>query len=303
MKASRSRPAARAAGALLAAVLASSPAAAVEPRAEAVVLNAVENMYSKPDATADVVSQATLGEVVAILERSGGFLKIETPDRYPGWIPAGEVQEYPDAATPRYASGGTVAEVVGLMANVYREPSVTTARPKAQAPLGTRLEVARGPAPKEDWHEVVLPGGESGYVQKGDVRLTEAGAKRRRGTPAEVVATARRFLGAPYLWGGMTVHGVDCSGFVSRVFFVNGVDLLRDADMQFEDPRGLAVGKDELRPGDLLFFGKESVTHVGLYEGDGRFIHATTHDAPVVQESRFADEPWPTLFLGARRPR
>ena len=296
------RTAALAPGVLLAAFLAPSPATAGE-RAEAVVLNAVENMYSRPDATADVVSQATLGQVVAVLERSGGFLKVETPDRYPGWIPAGTVQEYPDANTPRYASAGPVAEVVGLMANVYREPSVTTARPKAEAPLGTRLELFRGPAPKEGWHEVVLPGGESGYLQAGDVRLAEGSAKRRRATADELVATARRFLGAPYLWGGMTVHGVDCSGFVSRVFFVSGVDLLRDADMQFEDPRGLAVAKDQLQPGDLLFFGKESVTHVGLYEGDGRFIHATTHDAPVVQESRFADEPWPALFRGARRPR
>jgi cell wall-associated NlpC family hydrolase len=101
----------------------------------------------------------------------------------------------------------------------------------------------------------------------------------------------------------MTVQGLDCSGFVSRVYFVNGVDLLRDADMQFDDPRGLPVDKDDLRPGDLLFFGKESVTHVGLYEGDGRFIHATTHETPVVQESRFADAPWPGLFRGARRPR
>jgi cell wall-associated NlpC family hydrolase len=288
------------AAALLAAILA-SPALAAAGRPEGVVLTPVENMYSKADASVDVVSQATLGQVVGILERSSGFARVETPDGYPGWIAAGAIQEYPDAATPRYATRGPVVEVVNLLAQVYREPSVITARPKVQAPLGTRLE-ATGRA-EEGWYAVTLPGGEGGFVQAGDVVPVEGGSPRRRGTPAEVVATARRFLGAPYLWGGMTVQGVDCSGFVSRVYFVNGVELLRDADMQFEDPRGLPVDKQDLQPGDLLFFGKESVTHVGLYQGDGRFIHATTHETPVVQESRLEDAPWPGLFRGARRPR
>jgi cell wall-associated NlpC family hydrolase len=299
MDLSRGRAVLRSGAALLAAILAASVSA--ETRPQGVVLASVENMYSKPDASADVVSQATLGQVVAILERSSGFARIETPDGYPGWIPAGALLEYPDTGTPRYAAQGSVLEVVNLMAQVYREPNVTTARPKTQAPLGTRLQ-ATGP-PEDGWYAVSLPGGDSGFVQEGDVLPKAGGAARRRGTPAEVVATARRFLGAPYLWGGMTVQGVDCSGFVSRVYFVNGVDLLRDADMQFDDSRGLAVDKGDLQPGDLLFFGKESVTHVGLYEGDGRFIHATTHGSPVVQESRFADAPWPSLFRGARRPR
>jgi len=299
METSRGRAARRSGAALLAAVFSSSIPAATRP--EAVVLTSVENMYSKPEASVEVVSQATLGQVVAILERSSGFAKVETPDGYPGWIPAGAIQEYPDAATPRYAARSPVVEVVNLLAQVYREPSVTTARPRIQAPLGTRLEPA-GPA-EDGWYAVSLPGGERGFVQKGDVLPKEAGSARPRGGAAEVVATARRFLGAPYLWGGMTVQGLDCSGFVSRVYFVNGVDLLRDADMQFDDPRGLPVDKDDLRAGDLLFFGKESVTHVGLYEGDGRFIHATTHETPVVQESRLADAPWPGLFRGARRPR
>jgi hypothetical protein len=299
MRTSRLR-ALRPSAALLLTLLASSAGAGTRP--EGLVLTSVENMYSKPDASVDVVSQATLGQVVGILERSGGFTKVETPDGYPGWIPAGALQEYPDASTPRYAARGPVAEIVNLMAQVYREPRVTTARPKIQAPLATRLEVA-GPA-SDGWYAVTLPGGEGGFLQEGDaVLVPEGGGKRRRGTPAEVVATARRFLGAPYVWGGMSVQGIDCSGFVSRVYFVNGVELRRDADMQFEDPRDQPVAADDLRPGDLLFFGKDSVTHVGLYEGDGRFIHATTHETPVVQESRFGDAPWPGLFRGARRPR
>src|SRR5688500_8605819 len=131
---------------------------------EAVVIAPVENMYSGPDSAKDVVSQALLGQVVRILEEKDGIAGIETPDRYPGWIPSASLFPYPDPAAPRYAQRGTVAEVTAVMANLYRDPSVTTARPKAQAPLGTRLEVNAAvviPEPAAArWIAVRLPSGE-----------------------------------------------------------------------------------------------------------------------------------------------
>jgi gamma-D-glutamyl-L-lysine dipeptidyl-peptidase len=272
-----------------------------EAAPRAVVLTTVENMYSAPDATKDVVSQALLGEVVSLLESQQGFARVTTPDGYSGWLAESALATSP-AAAPFYASQGQVAEVTSLMANLYRDPDVTTARPKLLAPLGTRLEVAPGPASKR-WLSVRLPAGEIAYVQHGDVRIGDAAAPRSRGSEKDLVATARRFLGVPYLWGGMTPHGVDCSGFVSRVYLVNGVSLLRDAHLQFADPKAESVERDALRPGDLLFFGDKKITHVGMYQGDGRFIHATTHGSPVVQESELADPHWTGLYKGARRPR
>src|SRR5688572_17533694 len=118
--------------------------AAVAPR-EAVMLTAVENMYSGPDAGRDVVSQALLGQVVQVIEARDGFVRVETPDRYQGWVPAGALLTYDGPRAPRYARTGQVADVTSLMANLYRDPSVTTARPKAQAPLGARLEVLPAP--------------------------------------------------------------------------------------------------------------------------------------------------------------
>jgi gamma-D-glutamyl-L-lysine dipeptidyl-peptidase len=283
------------------------PAAApTTARREAVIVSAVENMYSAPDATKDVVSQALLGQVVGIVEEKDGFARIETPDRYRGWVPAAALFAYPDPGAPRYARRGPVADVTALMANLYREPSATSARPKAQAPLGTRLEVNAAavlPSGTEAnrWIAVRLPDGEGAFVQRGDVRLGDAAEARAPGTGAEVVATARRFLGAPYLWGGMSYHGVDCSGLVSRVFAANGIDLLRDAGIQFDDPRGLAVERGALQPGDLLFFGAKKVTHVGIYSGEGRFISATTYQTPVVREDSLDDPYWAALFRGARR--
>jgi len=190
------------------------------------------------------------------------------------------------------------------MAFVYREPDVTTARPKARAPLATRLEV-EGDGPSERWLAVHLPAGDTGYVQRGDVKAVDPAAPRPRGTPEDLLATARRFLGVPYLWGGMTARGIDCSGFVSRVYFANGVRLPRDAQQQFDDPNGFPVERDALLPGDLVFFGADAgdVTHVGLYLGDGRFIDATTHETPVVREDLLDDPHWSSTYQGARRPR
>jgi cell wall-associated NlpC family hydrolase len=283
-------------------VLATSARAATG--AEAVVTRSVENMYSAPSVDKDVVSQAFLGQTVGIVETKGAFLKIETPDRYQGWIPAGAVGRYASATTPRYASKGTVADVRSLMANIYREPDVTTARPKAKAPLGSRLEVLEGPI-GDRWYKLRLPSGDAGFILKGDIDVHDAAAARPAGTTADLLATGRRLLGVPYLWGGMTPLGIDCSGFVGLVYRVHGHVLPRDADLQFGDPTAAVVERADLLPGDLLFFGRAAskITHVGMYLGDGRFINATTYETPVVREDRLDDDHWVALYQGARRPR
>ncbi len=284
------------------------PRAAAPAVGDAVVIVTVENMYSAADDSKDVVSQATLGQVVEVLDSRDGFARIRTPDHYEGWIPRAAISEYEEAGAPRYARAGSVVEVTSLMANVYRQTDVTTARPLLQAPLATRLEVASSiPASEPDsrWLTVRLPSGQIGYLQKGDVRAVDPGRQRRRGTPREIVATARRFLGVPYLWGGMTARGIDCSGLASRVYHANGVTLPRDADLQFEDRNAVPVARAALRQGDLLFFGRDAkhVSHVGLYAGAGWFINATTYQTPTVRMDRLADQPWTAIYQGARRPR
>jgi cell wall-associated NlpC family hydrolase len=271
---------------------------------EAVVTRTAENMYSAPSAEKDVVSQAFLGQTVGILETRGAFVKIETPDRYRGWIPAGAVSRYASATAPRYASKGRIAEVSSLLANVYRVADVTTARPKAKAPMGARLEVQEGLI-QERWYKVRLPNGEGGFVQKGDVDVRDTASPRPALTAEDLVVTGRRLMGVPYLWGGMTPLGLDCSGFVSLVYRVHGRVLPRDADLQFRDPKAEIVERAGLLPGDLVFFGRaaDKITHVGLYVGDGRFVNATTYETPVVREDRLDDPHWVALYQGARRPR
>lgn len=282
------------------------PGATAAPPAtrEAVVVVTVENMYSAPTDAADVVSQAVLGQTVAVLETWGAFVRVRTPDAYEGWLPARAALPYGGAGGPRYARTGRVVEVTSLMANVYREADVTTARPLLLAPLAARLEV-RGDGPGERWLDLRLPDGATGWIQRADVKPVDPASPARRGTPDEIVATARRFLGVPYLWGGMTAHGLDCSGFVALVYRANGVVLPRDADLQFEAPDAEPVDRGEIRPGDLLFFGRDAkhVSHVGLSLGGARFINATTHQTPVVREDDLDDPHWSSIYQGARRPR
>jgi cell wall-associated NlpC family hydrolase len=90
---------------------------------------------------------------------------------------------------------------------------------------------------------------------------------------------------------------------VSQVYAAHGVTLPRDADLQFDDPAAAPVDKAQLRPGDLVFFGKTKITHVGMYVGDGLFLNATTYLTPMVREDRLDDPHWTELFRGARRPR
>ena len=155
------------------------------PRREAVVVKTVENMYSAPSLDKDVTSQAFLGQIVAVLETKGAFAKIETPDRLSGLDSlVARSGRYPSATAPRGTPlEGRVAEVVSLVALVYREADVTTYRPKARAPLGARLELVKEAADGR-WHRVRLPDGRGG--------LRPEGRRGRCATPASKTLARRR---------------------------------------------------------------------------------------------------------------
>jgi cell wall-associated NlpC family hydrolase len=127
-----------------------------------------------------------------------------------------------------------------------------------------------------------------------------ASAERLLEIEAGLTRTALRYIGVPYVWGGESFDGVDCSGFVQAVFRRNGIELPRTADAQFEVGRRV-FGQDNLRPGDLVFFQTytEGASHVGIYLGGGQFVHASASDG--VRIDSLSDDYYASRYLGARR--
>lgn len=269
-------------------------ASSSQPAANSVVVIPVANMYSKPDTNADVVSQAVYSENVSVLQDEHGWLHIETPDRYTGWIESSSILR-----RAPYAASGRVARVENLFASLYRERDITKHAPVVTIPLGARLEITAEPdGASGRWLEARLPDDRSGWVQRGDISFSSVPE-----SIPEVIAWSKRFLGLPYLWGGTSTFGFDCSGLTQTLYRRLGHLMPRDADLQAAWSGLKPVPRDRLQPGDLLYFGSspKKITHTGMYIGNGQFINATPWEHPVVQIANLDDPHWTRLFVCARR--
>jgi gamma-D-glutamyl-L-lysine dipeptidyl-peptidase len=258
----------------------------------AVVLRPVLNLYSQPTEDADVVSQAIYGSNVGILEQKDGWARIRTFDDYTGWAPLVGLH----AGAP-YASKGRVAEVQSLFAHIYREASVTKHAPLVTVPFETKLETIAEPEGQK-WIQVRLPDDRSGWAQLGDVVFDPK--------PIDIsamLALSRKFLGLPYTWGGTSSFGYDCSGFAQMLERRRGVMMPRDAQPQAQWSGVKAVTRQELEPGDLLYFGssEKRITHTGVYLGGGQFINATTYESPMVRIDNLDEPHWTRLLVAMRR--
>jgi len=280
--------------------------AAQEVQKNGVIISSVENMFSRASDDVDVVSQAIIGMNVKILnseKNASGeeWFRIETPDTYQGWIKASSVRTY-GPGERLYASEGRVFEVQSLFANIYPVTDVTEKKPLTTAPISSILEVGKC---GERWCPVTLPSGSKGWIQNGDGALRDAGFKRPRLSTDEMVALSKRFLGLPYLWGGGTPLGLDCSGFAQLIYRLSGIEILRDADIQMTKSGLLEVPKGQEQTGDLVFFGSspDKIGHVGIMISGEEFINATTWMKPVVQVSNLSEPHWKNIYQGARRPK
>lgn len=122
-------------------------------------------------------------------------------------------------------------------------------------------------------------------------------SSRGSSVAASVVQTAYKYLGVPYVWGGTTPAGFDCSGFVQRVYAENGVSIPRTADVQFEAGKPVI----DLEPGDLVFFTTYApgASHVGIYLANSYFIHASS--SGYVRINNLQEDFYKSVFLGGKR--
>jgi gamma-D-glutamyl-L-lysine dipeptidyl-peptidase len=276
-----------------------------------IVVVPVTNMFSGPSDQTDVVSQAVYGSNVTLLTARGEWSRIQTADQYKGWVPSRHLRLVQNGSG--YATSGVIVQVESLFANLYREPDVTRHKPVLTLPFEVRLEVmtdvnddakederngAKGKEAHEGWLQVRLPDKRSAWIQSSDV----VSDPKPLSIP-ESIELAKRFLGIPYLWGGTSSFGFDCSGFTQMLVRARGFNMPRDADKQAAWTGVVAVDRKDLQPGDLLFFGSSArdITHTGMFIGDGQFIHDTTNGHPVAQISRLDDEPWTHLLVASRR--
>lgn len=260
----------------------------------AVVCLPALDVRTEPRHAAELGSQLLMGEVVRLLrwspDRSWARVRNEA-DRYAGWVRAWGLVPATARRVARWRRAATGRIGVPL-ALVRVEPG--SGASVSPVFLGDRLIPGRG---SRGWRAVELPDGRRGWLP------AEALAARRR--PA-LEARIASLLGVPYLWGGRTPAGFDCSAFVQQVLLEQGISLPRDAKDQCRRSKRLAAGVPP-RPGDLAFFRRkgEPPSHVGIALGGGFFAHARGRVAvaSVEAENPLCDKDLLPQFMGWYRPR
>ncbi len=238
------------------------------------VIHNVLALRAKPEGGSEQISQAILGDAVEILEERDGYARVRGHDAYEGWAlhsqlaPCAEA----DGFFRRYGGTPDFAKVTAPFADFRSPDGELITRVVFGTPVHTHGHISQESG-GEISVAVMLPSGLDGII--GASALQPAAGVS---SPASI---ARQFLGTPYLWGGTTPFGFDCSGLMQRAYSAAGVTLPRDAHQQAASPLGQMLPEDApLRSGDLVFFlgkrdpHKRGITLVGMTIDSARMVHA-----------------------------
>ncbi len=253
------------------------PDASLGNQNKALVTISVANIRSQPKHSAELATQALMGTPLNVLKQDGSWYLVQTPDRYISWVDAAGIQLMDKNTLDTWLEKPKLV-CTEMISYVYENQLFENLVSDLTA--GNVVELL---SESDGDYQVQLPDGRSGFVSKTDAIPYEIWKNTRNTNDENLIRTAKNMMGTPYLWGGTSPKGVDCSGFTKTIYFLNGTVIPRDASQQVLE--GQEVDKDKnwenLEIGDLLFFGvpateerKERVVHVGMWIGNNSFIHS-----------------------------
>lgn len=239
----------------------------------------VANLRSSPGHSKELVTQALMGTPVKVLNKSGSWYLIQTPDEYLAWTDAAALHILNENQLNEWNKKEKV--IITEDYAIIRESKNIKSPAVSDIVLGGIL--ARSSS-EGNILNLILPDGREGFLSDENFTDFKYWNETISPDPDMFVSLGMEMLGRPYLWGGTSTKGMDCSGFVKTLYFSGGLILPRDASQQVFLGELIDTKSDfsQLIKGDLLFFGrkgtdssKERITHVGMFIGDGKYIHSS----------------------------
>lgn len=235
-------------------------------------------LRARPDYESGLESQNLMGTVLEVTGSERYWLKVNTPNYGGVWVNELAVARMTEDQKEAY-----MAEPKWICTSEYSHINKYPCEGSERISDFILADIIRqGGETSGDWISVLTASGREGWVRRSDVAPLDEWSQSRVASEGELLRVAKSFIGTPYLWGGATVKGFDCSGFVGMVYLLCGIVLPRNAREQVRCGEGVPYDFSQMRPGDLLFFGRKSssgeilsVGHVAMYIGDGRIIHSS----------------------------
>lgn len=241
-----------------------------------ITTQSVVNLKITSSYSSEMNSQALMGTPVQILETVNGWCHLTTPDGYKSWATEVSIKKLNNVDFEVWKAAPKII-VISYFSIIRSKPSEDS-EVISDAIYGNIIQYE---GEIKNYFKVTLPDGRTGYLRKINAMVFKQWLTSRNYSAKNIIKTANYFVGFPYLWGGTSIKGMDCSGFTKTCFFLNGVILPRDASQQAKTGENIDISQNlnNLQPADLLFFGsvidgKESIVHVAIYIGKGEFIHS-----------------------------